>query len=594
VAVLVLAVHWPVLSAQALSLDDNQYLTGNPLVQSPSWASARRFLTEVMEPSTVRGYYQPLAMISLMLDYAAGGRPEDLAAFHRTSLALHVLNTGLVVTLLYLLLGRAWVAGLAGLLFGVHPLTVEPVAWLTERKTLLAAFFSLACLVCYVLYTRRPNWGRYLLCAVTLVLALLSKPTSTPLPMVMLLLDYWPLRRLSRRAALEKVPLFLIAGVAAVITVLSQSRTAILTSPGSRPLFQTALILCHNIVFYLYKAVWPVQVSGNYAFPSPLSPADPMVLAGLIGTGLLIPLLLVLWRWTRALLTGWLIFFLAILPTMGILGFTNVIAADKFAYLPSIGLLLILAWALGHLWGTGPVRRGWRWRPVATVAAVLACAALAAAGTRAHLAYWRDSIGLYRHMLAVDPDSATAQYNLGLLLVKRGEHAEAAEHFAATLRLNPRHDKAHRELGLALERLGHLDEAVAHYQEALRINPDFLAAHLNMAVILMDRGDFDAAMTHCQAALRIDPNDYFVQDNLGRAYFKQGDYQTAAEHYRQALRIRPNYGEAHHNLGLTLWQLGRLDEAREAFRQAVQLDPSHSRARQALEKLGPADASPSP
>ncbi|MFH0980558.1 MAG: glycosyltransferase family 39 protein, partial [Planctomycetota bacterium] len=218
VALTVAAVHWPALSAQTLSFDDAQYLTKNLLVQNPSWASAGRFLREVLEPSTVSGYYQPLAMISLMLDHALGGRADQLRPFHRTSLILHISNTALVIVLLYLLFRQAWVAVAVGLLFGLHPLTVEPIPWIGERKTLLATFFALCCFITYVGYARRRSWKRYVACLVWFVLALMSKPTTTPLPVLLLLLDYWPLRRLNKRAVLEKVPFLIIAGLSAVIT----------------------------------------------------------------------------------------------------------------------------------------------------------------------------------------------------------------------------------------------------------------------------------------------------------------------------------------------------------------------------------------
>ncbi len=203
-AAIAAAVHWPALSAKAASFDDDQYLTENGLVKNPSLNSARRFLFEVLEPSTVEGYYQPLAMISLMLDYAAGGRETNLRPFHTTSLAFHTANTALVIVLLYMLFGNIWAAAGAGLLFGVHPMTVEPIPWVGERKTLLAAFFALWSLILYVRYSRNGGWKSYAGCFLMYLLALMSKPTSVPLPVVMFLMDYWPLERIGgqRTAAL--------------------------------------------------------------------------------------------------------------------------------------------------------------------------------------------------------------------------------------------------------------------------------------------------------------------------------------------------------------------------------------------------------
>jgi hypothetical protein len=223
VCLAVLATHWPALSAKATSIDDGQYLMGNPLVQNPCWDSARRFLTEVLKPSTVSGYYQPLTMISLMLDYALGGREDNLFPFHRTSLALHAANTALVIVLLYLLFGNIWAAAAVGLLFGVHPMTVEPIPWLSERKTLLSAFFAFWALIFYICFTRTTGNKKYYIAAlVAYLLALMSKPTSIFLPLMMLLMDYWPLNRLRCQVIVEKIPFLFLAAVFIIMTIVSQ------------------------------------------------------------------------------------------------------------------------------------------------------------------------------------------------------------------------------------------------------------------------------------------------------------------------------------------------------------------------------------
>ncbi|MHC4067344.1 MAG: hypothetical protein ACYSUI_22970, partial [Planctomycetota bacterium] len=275
VAVIVLAVHWPALRAQGLSSDDGMYLTRNRLVQQPSWTSAGRFMNEVFEPSTVKGYYQPLTMISLMLDYAIAGQADDLRTFHRTSLALHVANTALVVVLVYLLFGQSWTAAIVGLVFGVHPLAVDPIAWVSERKTLLAAFFAFWCLVLYAGYVRKPNRKLYAGAVLAYLLALMAKPTSTPLPLLLLLLDYWPLRRLSRKAVLDKIPLIAIGVAFMAITIISQSRAAFVRMPGEETPGRIPLILFHNVIFYLWKVVWPVSLSSHYPSPRPMGLSNP-------------------------------------------------------------------------------------------------------------------------------------------------------------------------------------------------------------------------------------------------------------------------------------------------------------------------------
>jgi len=316
VAGIVSAAHWPALSARALCFDDNEYMVENRLVRNPGWASAGRFLSEVSEPSTVQGYYQPLNMISLMLDYAMGGRPDNLRPFHRTSLILHVANTATIILLLYLIFGKPWPAALAGLLFGVHPLTIEPLPWIGERKTLLAAFFALWSLIFYVRFAKSKGKINYAACLLAYVLALMSKPTSTPLPLAMLLLDHWPLGRLNKRAIVEKIPLFIISFLSAGITYYSQRWTAGAQMPHEFPLWRVPLVLCHNIIFYLYKIIWPTNLTPHYPFPDPVSLSNGMVAAGVVGTVVLIAVLLISWRRTRVFVTGWLIFFMMIFPTM--------------------------------------------------------------------------------------------------------------------------------------------------------------------------------------------------------------------------------------------------------------------------------------
>jgi tetratricopeptide (TPR) repeat protein len=579
----VLTVHWPALSAKALMVDDNQYLTDNMLVQQPRWASAWRFLTEVLEPSTVRGYYQPLSMCSLMFDCALGGRPTRLNQFHRTSLVLHLANVVLVIVLLYSLFGHVWVAGGVGLLFGLHPMTVECVTWVSERKTLLAAFFAFWCLVLYIRYARRSNWRLYTWCLLTYVLALMSKPTSMPLPMLMLLLDYWPLGRLNRKALLEKLPLFLVGGIFGAITYLSQSQTAAVQLPTEYGLEHIPLVLCHNIIFYLYKIAWPMNLSSHYPFPQPLGLSDPMVLAGVVGTCALATLLMASLRWTRAVLTGWLIFFVAILPTMHIIGFTNVIAASKFVYLPSFGLLILLASFGGWFCNTGrsgtlPMRRA------AMVSTVLVLACAEAAATRVLQSYWQDTIRLHKYMLQVTPHAALLHNNLGMAFQSQGKLDEAIDHYREALQIEPRLAETHYNLGLALESQNRLDEALNHYRRAVLIQSNYAKAHLSIGNILCAQNKLNEAISHYRQAIQIKPNYASAYFNLGRVFRVQDNVDEAISHYRKALEIEPDNAMIHYNLGNALWSHDDLDEAIGCYYRALQIEPNYAKAHNNLGK----------
>lgn len=576
VAIAVTAAHWPMLSAKSFSFDDVQYLGENLLVQNPSWASAWRFLTEVLEPSTVRGYYQPLAMISIMLDYAMGGRDDNLGPFHRTSLVVHVANTALIIVLLYLLFGQVWVAAMVGLLFGVHPMTVEPSVWVSDRKTLLAMFFVLWCLILYVRFARRRDWRFYGGCLLMYVLSLMSKPTGTPLPVLLLLLDYWPIRRLSKRVVLEKVPFFVVGGVSAIITFISQKGAGGVTMPAEYGFGRIPLTFCHNIIFYPYKMLWPVNLSSHYAFPDVLRLSDPMVLAGVIGTCILIPLLVISLRWTRAPLTGWLIFFVAILPTMQVVKFSNVIASDKFAYLPSVGLLMILAWFLTHLWGSArPGHVGIR--QIGLIVMVLVLAVSETVATRRYLVHWQDTESLWRHMIAIAPREHSLHRGLGYTLLRQGRVDEAIEEYHKALRLKSNNSIAHHGLAVALAQNNQIDQAIFHFNRAIMLRPNYAKAHSDLAVALLRKGDVKSALEHLRESIRLRPNLWVAVNNLAWVLATHENPQArnpaeAVELAERACKIthyeRP---ETLDTLAAAYAAAGRFDEAVKIAEKAVEL-----------------------
>jgi len=580
------AVHWPALSAKALSFDDNQYLIDNPLIQNPSWISAKQFLVEILEPSTVRGYYQPLAMISLMLDSMAGGRETNLRPFHITSLAFHTANTALVIVLLYMIFGNIWAAAATGLLFGVHPLTVEPIPWVGERKTLLAAFFALWSLIFYVRSARGGGWKARVGCFVMYLLALMSKPTSVPLPVVMLLMDYWPLKRIERLDFMlnkggrkktvmlirEKWPLFVLGVIFAIITYISQHRTGGTISPMKYGPLRIPLMLCHNIIFYLYKMVWPVKLSSHYAFPKPFDLSQPMVLAGVIGTFILIPLLLISLRWTRAALTGWLIFFVAIFPTMGVIGFTNVIASDKYAYLPAVGILMALT--AFFIW----VGRNKK-IAMSLVAIVLFAAVAEAVATQRYLKYWQDTITLNKYMLKLTPDAPSLYNNLGFAYGRLGRHKEEIEAYREGTKFDSAPVELYYNLGCAYRSLGRIDEAIKSFKTAIRVRPDYVKSYGNLGAIYAAQNRWPEAMEIFKEATKIKPMDGDTQYNLGVAYSKQGRWSEAVEAFKQAVKLKPNDASAYFNLGVCLEQLGYQTEAIDSYEHAIKANPKHTGAR---------------
>ncbi len=574
-------------------MDDKEYLLENRLVQHPSWDSVGRFFSEVLEPSTVRGYYQPLSMVSLMLDYAMGGRADNLRPFHRTSLLLHALNGASLVIFLYLLFGRIGPAALAAALYGLHPLMVEAIPWVSERKTPLSALFAIWSLILYVRYARCPSYGSFIGCAALMAGSLLSKPSAVLLPVLMLLLDGWPLGRLSWRSVFEKSPLFLIAAVSAIITYISQARTAIATLPGADSPLHVPLVICHNVVFYLSKVFWPSGLSSFYAFPRPFDASQPAVVAGLIGTALLAAVLLASLRWTKALVVGWLFFFVAIFPALGIVGIHAVIAADRHAYLPLIGFALSITWLLARLWESSSNPASDRRRRAAAVAVILAVAVAEAVCTRLYLDHWQTTDSLHRRMIAFAPTAAQPHWSYGQHLAGAGRLDDAIDEYRKAAEFQPRNEKIRNDLGAALARKGRTDEAIIQYREALDLAPDFAMAHNNLALALDERGKSAEAVEHWLEALRLVPLFADARTNLGAAYIEEGKLDEAVSELRAVLRDRPQHHIARGNLGLALSKLGKHEEAAAEFRKLAQSQPRNIQVRMnlayALVALGRSD-----
>ena len=536
VCVLVFIVHIPSLSARATFHDDQMYVTDNTLVQNPGWASARRFFAEVLKPSTVRGYYQPLTMISLMADIAITGRFNSFRAFHRTSLLLHIANTALVAVLLYSLFGHALIAAGVALLFGLHPMTVDSICWISERKTVLATFFALLSLISYVRFARFGKKRYFSGCVVAYMVALLAKPITVPLPAMMLLMDYWPLDRIRWKTVLEKLPLFLIGTMFAVITYVSQSRTTLVILPGQYNPLRIPLILSHNIIFYLYKIVWPLNLSAHYENTSYL-----MKLAGVIGTCILIPILVISLRRTRGLLTGWLFFFVAILPSMGIISVTPVIAANRYAYLPCIGLLMLIAsflvWFRSAAYFGRPITRN-----LVAIIAVLILAGAESMATRRYLNNWRDTISLYEYMLTICPRSAVLHSDLGAVLSRIGRREEAISHYQQALEISPRYTLAHFNLAVEFGNIEEkTDQAIEHYRKVLEIDPSYYQAHLNLGNMLVSKGEFDKAINHYRKAVQINPKFVMGYYNLGKSLVVADHPKEGFDNLREAIRLGPGF-----------------------------------------------------
>jgi protein O-mannosyl-transferase len=582
----------------------------------------------------------------------------DPAGHHFINLLLHLLNVALVFVVFWQLTGAPGRCLLLAALFALHPLQVDTVAWVAERKNLLGALFWLLttwAYACYVQKSKAPNTTSnvqmrtgprhaprtmhqggsppapalfYVSALVLFALGLMCKPVLVTLPLVLLLLDYWPLRRfqpqggrrlgsVTARLVSEKVPFIVLAAASSLITLaahraLGMLEDAAATSPlGFR--IENALVSYGR---YLGKAIWP----SNLAIFYPLPDAWPAWLAGLCGLLLLVASGLALGcaRNRPYGFVGWFWFVGVLVPFIGLVQAGQQAMADRFAYVPLIGLLL------AFVWGAFGLLAGWRHGTIVLMAAGVGATLLCTVATRRQLGYWTDAETLFRHAAAVTesnamvlnclgialdrksqtdaaiasyrqaialkPELPSPHYNLGTALNGSGRFTEAAGEFEQALGLQPRFADAHKGLGFALYRGGRLDDAIREYREAIRLNPDAADVHNNLGVALDANGEVNEAVNAYHEAIRLKPDYAEAYSNLGAALARAGRFQEAVTPFRRAIGLRPDYAPARGNLANVLSELGKLDEAASEFQEALRLNPrsalAHYRFGLVLLKLG--------
>ena len=575
------AAFLPALQNQFVSWDDAENFLDNPHYRGLGWTHLRWMWT------THLGHYIPLTWMTLGLDYLLWGM--NPVGYHLTSLLLHAANAVVfffvVRRLLTLALpspaerGHALTvsAGFAALVFAIHPLRVESVAWVTERRDVLSGLFYLLTILLYLRACERGarSRGWYGLSVAAFVLALLSKSMVVNLPVVLLILDVYPLRRLggavgwwsepARRVYVEKIPFVLLAAAASAVALMAQLSHNTMVSVVQLSALGRLALSVYGLSFYLWKTVAPVNLSPLYELPPTVNPwAPPFLLSyGLVVA--ITALVLALRRPLPGLLAAWVAYVVVLLPVLGIFQSGPQIAADRYTYLASLGwAILVSAGVLSH----------WRRRPFLFTG--LAACVLFGLGilTWNQVQVWRDSEKLWTHALATYPKSSIAENNLGNVRADQSKLAEAIEHYRQALDIDPEHASAHYNLGNVLAQQGKLAEASEHHRQALRLKPDYADAHNNLGNVLAQQGMLAEASEQYQRALQIRPDDADAHNNLGNALAQQGKLSEAVDHYRQALKIKPDFAKAASNLGLALAQQGKLAEVVEHSRRAKDAGPS--------------------
>ena len=563
-----LAVFWQVRNHDFINLDDPVYVTQNPHVQnglsreSVLWAFSNFHA----------GFWIPLTWLSFMLDFEIYGL--NSGGYHLTNLLFHITNTLLLFIILRRTTGARWQSGLVAALFALHPLHVESVAWVTERKDVLSTFFWMLAIWAYSRFATRGGLNWYLLGLVAFAAGLMAKPMLVTLPFVLLLLDYWPLGRIqfkqlggdhdqgsqatdgkkimsqSFRLVWEKLPFFALAAACSVVAFFSQQSAGAAPPLDSLPLHIRVANAFISYVHYIVKMIWPHPLSAFYPHLGLNLPVWQAV-----GAGLLL-LLITFWvirvgRRHQYLPVGWLWYLGTLIPVIGLVQVGMQAMADRFTYIPLIGLFITVAWGVPDLLSKHRLRNF----VLATAAGIVIAALMIC--THLQVANWRNNLTLFKKAVEVNANNYLVHINLGGALAEQGNMVEAAKHFSMALQLNPGSAVAHNNLGNIFQQQGKLEKAVNHFYESLQRDPNLCETHFNLGNTLLRQGKIEEARMHFATALQLKPDFAEAHNSLGVALARQGRLNEAIENFSLALQFKPNYEQARNNLERALQQTGR-------------------------------------
>ena len=585
------AVYWQVGGYQFVNFDDGKYILENPHVRTG--VTAEGFIWAFT--SAYASNWHPLTWLSHMLDVQLFGL--DPGPHHLVNVLFHAINTVLLFLLLLRMTGAYWQSVFVAALFALHPLHVESVAWVAERKDVLSAFFWMVTLLLYAWYVKRPGRMRYLLTLCSFALGLMSKPMLVTLPIVLLLMDYWPLGRLQfGQAGLltrkdpasavqkpflwsliwEKAPFFVLTAASSIVTIYAQHKGGAMSSIKVVPITFRFINALWAYVLYLVKMVWPVDLAVLYPLPITLTIAQGLFAGAFLGG----VSFLVIRSAKRHpyFLVGWLWYLVTLVPVIGLVQVGSQSMADRYTYLPLIGIFIMLAWGMRIAAGNDRVRRAAL--SAAAIVLLIACSVC----TWFQLGYWKNSITLFSHAASSVSGNYIAHEALGLALAKNNRFDEAITQYSESLRIWPEYDRALIGMGNVLVRQGRMDEAADCANKALRLKPDSSEAHFLLGFVLMNQGRNDEALDHYFAGLRSDPENEGIHHVIGVILGSQGKLDESIAQFSEALRIKPDYADAHYGLGVALLRQGHVDESIMHFTEALRLKPDFAQARLSLDE----------
>ena len=558
--------------------DDLDYIVNNRAIRSLSAGFIKRSFT-----TPVLANWHPLTMISYAVDYRIWGL--DPMGFHLTNIVLHGAVTAAIFVLAVRLMEASGggsavkkiaAGSVASLLFGLHPMHVESVAWAAERKDVLCALFFTLSVLSYLSYckdgTKSGVW--YSLTAAFFVLALLSKPMAVTLPVVLLILDYYPLGRLNgtkqwMRAVTQKVPLFLLSALAAALTVWAQRGA--MAPLEAHPLSVRVMVVARAYAFYLYKLIYPVKLAPFYPIPPREALSDWTLFASVALLVIISAACLIKSRGDKKYLAAWLYYLVTLVPVIGIVQVGDQVAADRYTYLPSLGLFMLA----GAFAGTLFEKTRAAWRRAALSFLLAAAALLLIGGTARQITIWHDSLTLWNYEIGIYPEQVPFAYNnRGYAQAQAGYQTKAIADYTASIRLNPRQPYPYNNRGLTYSKLGEYDKALRDYETALKIDPKYAYAYNNRGLTYQTIGDQTEAIKNFDSAIALRPGYAYAYVNRGVSRHKLGRIKEALADYEAATQLDPGYANAYINHGIARAELGDYASAINDFNEAASLAPS--------------------
>jgi protein O-mannosyl-transferase len=582
---LVLAVYWPVQSYNFINYDDQGYVTSNDLVHAGFTYNS--FL-EVFSKNYL-GNWHPLTMLSHMLDWQLYG--SHAGGHHWTNVIIHILNTVLLFLLLRTLTGAMWRSAFVAALFAVHPINVESVAWIAERKNVLSTFFWIGTLLLYVRYVKSPDWKRYLPVLICFTLGLMSKPMLVTLPFVLLLLDYWPLCRTkieqpnddqtinvtkvapNKKRILflisEKVPLFVLSAIFSYLTLFIQKNAGAVLGLKSFPILNRLGNVVISYELYIRKMFWPFDLAVfyplnyNISFWQVIFPALLLIVITVIVS--------IYYRKRPYLLVGWLWYLGTLVPVIGIVQVSDQAMADRYAYIPFIGLFIMLTWGAFDI-----IKKHFSSRIIIIIPLLIISGLTIAAHQQ--VKYWQNTFTLFSHALDVTQNNAFAHSNVAGELLMQNKVDEAMLHCEKALLLNPRDYNTLVRVARIYNIRGEKDKAIDALLQAIQVQPRYHKAYDDLCEILMQTGRIKEALQEYKKAADINKDDPDIHYNFGNALAVNGDYDEAIAQFKKVIQLRPLDAGAYNNIGVILIHLDNKDAAISYFKEAVKINPDYAYA----------------